>query len=109
MRNFKNFLGILLIAGFAVMFSATSCNKEEDSSSADCHCGGITSFDYNSAGYYVQIKNYCTNNYKWFSVSYSDWLYADYGDRACSASGSSWKITPTGDACEKEQTGEYVE
>ena len=120
-RNLRNLMGVLLVVMFGAMLMATSCDKDEPGGggggSQDCSCGSIASFDYDAAGYYVYVKNYCSGNYKWFGVNYSDWLYANVGDECCSNSGSSWKNSSTiipnipegREACEKEQTGEYIE
>jgi len=107
--KFKWLVGTILIVMFGLMLQSTSCEDEKTSPSPNqnCSCGSITSFDYDAAGYYVNVKNYCSGNYKWFTVSYSDWFYADYGDECCSNSGSSWKVFPTGEGVEKEQTGKH--
>jgi len=98
LRILRNLMGVLLVVLFGAMLMATSCDKDEPGGSGgsqDCSCGSIASFDYDAAGYYVYVKNYCSGNYKWFGVNYSDWLYADIGDECCSNSGSSWKNSST--------------
>jgi len=112
----KKVIGLFLILiSSLLLINLTSCEKEETGggSSVDCNCGRVTAFDSDAAGYYARIKNYCTNNSKWFKISYSDWYYGKIGDKGCSS--SSWKstsidsvdITTTGDGNDKEPTGEY--
>lgn len=77
---------IVMMLGF--LFQASSCEKD-NSGGQDCDCGSAVSYDVDSYGYYVRLRNYCSGNYEWFSIDYTDYLYGEYGDEFCSS--GSWK------------------
>lgn len=106
-KQIKTLTGIFFMFLFSLMVLGTGCEKDDPVNNSNCDCGKVVDWDSDLNGYYVKVKNYCSGNYKWFSVSYSDWLFSDYGDECCANSGNSWKVTPTGDPIEKKSTGKY--
>lgn len=72
--------------------SFVGCKEEES-----CDCGYVTDYGYDGWDYWVEVRNECTNHYKYFSMDYYDWLNTWPGDYVCSSSGNSWKSIPAED------------
>lgn len=72
---------ILTLAVCSLLFLA-SCKKEE------CNCGLI--LDDNAADYSILIRNECTGNERWFTLSRGDWMNAHPGNNWCITNIDSW-------------------
>lgn len=74
---------ILLLLSIGVALTFSSCKKEEE-----CNCGLI--LDDNVSNYSIQVRNDCSGNEKWFTVSRGDWMNAHVGTKWCFTNISSW-------------------
>lgn len=81
---------VLLLLGI-LSFGVVSCEKE-------CNCGIVSEdgidIDPNTSElyYWVIIKNDCSDNYKQFYLTESDWMDAIVGEPYCITNVDSWRI-----------------
>ena len=61
-----------------------SCEKE----TVECNCGLI--LDDEVKNYSILIRNDCSGNEKWFTLSPGDWIHAHPGNNYCLNNVSSW-------------------
>lgn len=67
----------------ALLLTLLSCKKEEV-----CNCGLI--LDDNVSNYSVLIRNSCSKNEKWFTLSQGDWINAHPGNDYCITNVEKW-------------------
>ncbi len=63
---------------------------DDGSCEYNCSCGYVTDDGVDGNGYFLTVRNACSNNIRTFYVDIDTWLNYFYGDYICFSNVSSW-------------------